>query len=48
MVEGELEQRTNQVIKSYIERCGDQKENYPKLMSYIGNNWEWFKDEMTR
>jgi hypothetical protein len=46
--EREVERRTNQVIDSYKQLSGEGGPDYRQLFQYIGQNWEWFKKEMTR
>jgi hypothetical protein len=46
--EKEIEKRTNQIITSYEQLSGGRETDYTRLFEYIGQNWEWFKKEMTR
>jgi hypothetical protein len=47
-VEKEIERRTNRLLDSYKERSNGQKTNYRELFKYISQNWDWFKEEMTK
>jgi hypothetical protein len=47
-IEDEIERRTNQVIFNYQELSQNKKTNYKDLFQYIGQNWEWFKNEMLK
>ncbi len=47
-VEKEIERRTNRLLDSYKERSNGQKVNYKELFKYISQNWDWFKEEVTK
>lgn len=44
----EIERRTNGMIASYVHLSGGQRTDYRNLLKYIGQNWDWFKEEMTQ